>query len=191
MGASSTRSSRTRIAEADEFYATVTPADLSPDATQCDAAGLRRTAVVEAVLPLRGARLAERRSRAPAAAASAQERPQSRVDAPLQRRRDLHAGQVGVSVVRRVGPGIPLRAARAGRFGVRQGATHADAARMVHASERAAAGLRVGVRRRQSAGACVGGVARLQDREEAPRRGRPRLSWSASSTSCCSISPGG
>ncbi len=31
-------------------------------------------------------------------------RPQPRVDSPLQRRRHLHAGQVGISVVRRLGP---------------------------------------------------------------------------------------
>ena len=43
-------------------------------------------------------------------------------------------------------------------------------ARVVHASERADAGLRMGVRRRQSAGARLGRVARLQDRQEAPRR---------------------
>ena len=41
------------------------------------------------------------------------------------------------------------------------------------------------LRRREPAGARLGGVARLQDREEAPRRGRPRSSSSASSTSCC------
>ena len=67
----------------------------------------------------------------------------------------------------------------------------ADAARVVHAPERAAAGVRVGVRRRQPAGARLGRVARLQDREEAARRRRPRSSSSASSTSCCSTSRGG
>ena len=39
--------------------------------------------------------------------------------------------------------------------------------RMVHASERPAAGLRMGVRRRQSAGACLGHLARLPDRPQA------------------------
>ena len=95
-------------------------------------------ALVEAVLSLRRARLAEGRSGAPPPPAERLRRPQSRVDAPLQRRRHLHAGQVGISLVRRVGPGVPLRAAGAGRSRVRQAAAHADAARMVHASERAA-----------------------------------------------------
>ena len=137
-------------------------------------------------------RLARRRSRR-----SRRRRPSActgrnqRLAAPLQRRRHLDAGQVGVSVVRGLGPGVPLRPARAGRPRLRQGAARAAAARMVHAPERAAAGLRVGVRRRQSAGARLGGVARLQDREEAARRRRPRCSSSASSRSCCSTSPGG
>ena len=106
-------------------------------------------------------------------------------DAPLQRRRHLDAGQVGVPVVRRLGPGLPLRAAGAGRSGLRQGAARADAARVVHAPERPAAGLRVGVRRRQSAGARLGGVARLQDRAEAHAVRATACSSSASFTSCC------
>ena len=48
-----------------------------------------------------------------------------------------------------------------------------------------------GIRRRQSAGARLGRLARLQDRAEAHGQGRPARSWSACSTSCCSISPGG
>ena len=48
-----------------------------------------------------------------------------------------------------------------------------DAARMVHAPERPDSCVRVGVWRRQSAGARVGRVAGLQDREEAPRQRRP------------------
>ena len=50
-------------------------------------------------------------------------------------------------------------------------------ARVVSAPQRPAAGLRVGIRRRQSSRACLGGLARLQDREK--RRGgsaRPRFS---------------
>ena len=60
-------------------------------------------------------------------------RPQPRLDASLQRRRHLDAGQVGVPVVRGVGSRVPLRPAGAGRLRVRQGAADADAARVVHA----------------------------------------------------------
>ena len=105
-----------------------------------------------------------------------QARPQPRLDAPLQRRRHLDAGQVGVSLVRRLGPGLPLHPARAGRPGLRQGAAHAAAARVVHAPERPAPGLRVGLRRRQPAGPRLGRVARLQDRASKRRGdGRPRV----------------
>ena len=51
-----------------------------------------------------------------------------------------------------------------------------DAARVVHASQRTDSRLRVGVRRRESSGACLGRLARLQDRQEAPRQRRPRVS---------------
>ena len=104
------------------------------------------------------------------------QRPQPRVDAPLQRRRHLDAGQVGVPVVRRLGPRVPLRPARAGRFRVRQGAARAAAARVVHAPERAAAGLRVGLRRRQPAGARLGGAgASTRSTQKRTRHGRSRV----------------
>ena len=46
---------------------------------------------------------------------------------------------------------------------------------MVHASERPIARLRMGLWRCQSAGACLGRLAGLQDREEAPGRGRSQF----------------
>src|SRR5215469_17551908 len=64
--------------------------------------------------------------------------------APQQRRRDLHAGPVGVPLVRRVGPGLPLRPDRPRRPGVRQEPADPDAARVVHAPEWADPGVRVG-----------------------------------------------
>ena len=48
--------------------------------------------------------------------------------------------------------------------------------RVVHASQRPAACLRVGLRRRQSAGPCLGGLACLQSRDETARRRRPQIS---------------
>ena len=47
------------------------------------------------------------------------------------------------------------------------------------------------LRRCESAGARLGGVARLQDRQEAHAASATARSWSASFTSCCSTSPGG
>ncbi len=69
-------------------------------------AGVRRFAVQQAVLPLRGEELARRRSRAARASREPQARPQPRVAAPVQSRRDLDARQVGVSLVRRLGPRV-------------------------------------------------------------------------------------
>ena len=86
----------------------------------------------------------------------AQGRPAQRSLAPhVQRRRDLHARQVGISLVRGVGPGLPCAGADARRSRLRQAATEADAARAVHAPQRPDPGLRVELRRRQPAGACL------------------------------------
>ena len=98
-----------RREEADEFYDAVLPATPVRRRAAGGAAGLRRHAVVEAVLPLRRHRLAGRRPGRAAAARDAAERAQPRVAALLHSRRDLDARQVGVSLVRLLGPGVSLR----------------------------------------------------------------------------------
>jgi len=55
------------------------------------------------------------------------------------------ARQVGVSMVRRLGSGLPLRSFCTGRSGVCQRAIGADDARVVHAPQRTNPGLRMGV----------------------------------------------
>ena len=101
----------------------------------------------------------------------------TRLAAPRLVRRALDAGSVGVPVVRRLGPGIPLRAVGAPRSGVREVPGARAAARVVPAPQRRPAGLRVELRRRQPAGARDGGAARLQDRRRhrsrVPRAGLP------------------
>ena len=87
-------------------------------------------------------------------------------------RRDLHAGRVGVPLVRRLGSGLSRDPAGACRPGFRQGTAGADVPGMVDAPERPVAGLRMGVRRRQPAGARLGGLACLPDRR-LPRPGIP------------------
>ncbi len=89
------------------------PSALSADEQQRHAAGVRRDALVEAVLQVRRAPLARRRprsSRRPRP--SAADGPQRRLAARLQRRRPLDAGHLGVPVVRGLGPRVPLRRAR-------------------------------------------------------------------------------
>ena len=120
--------------------------------------------------------LAGRRSGPAAPAARAQAGPQPRLAAPRRRRRAVDAGQVGVPVVRRLGHGVPCRRVRADRSGFRQGAAAAADARVVHAPERPDPGLRVEVRRRESAGARLGGLRVYQIEEKFDGRARPRLS---------------
>ena len=180
-------SSRRASAEADAFYATGFGAErLSRRRAPRPAPGVRRAALEQAVLPLRRRAVAGRRSGRTRRRPRAQARPQRRLAAPQQRRRHLDARHVGVPLVRRLGPGLPLHPA--GAWSIPSSPSdqlHADAARVVHAPQRPAAGLRVGVRRRQPAGARLGGLARLQDRA-ARRPAWPTATfWSASSTSCC------
>ena len=90
-------------------------------------------------------------------------------------------------MVRGLGPRVSLRHAQPRRPGVRQSAAAPDHARVVHAPERPAARVRVGLRRRQPAGARARGAGRVPQR----RRHATSTGWSGSSTSCCSASPGG
>ena len=143
---------------------------------QRPAPGVRRHAVEQAVLPLHGRALARGRPGRAAAAGVALEGPQPRLVAHVGGRRAVDARQVGVPVVRGVGHGVPHDPVRDDRPRLREGAAHPAHARVVHASERADPGVRVGVLRRQSAGARVGGDARLPDRGEVLRPHRPRVS---------------
>ena len=158
FGAASTRSSRIGSREADEFYdGAHSPEPHRHDERARRAPGVRRPALDQAVLSLRRQGLAGRRSRRSRASAEvATQRPQQRLDASLQPRRDLDAGQVGVSLVRGVGPRVSHDPVRAHRSGLRQGAARAVPARVVHAPQRAAARVRVGVLRRESAGPRLG-----------------------------------
>ena len=133
------RPSRRRIAEADEFYRAARRRRGVRRRAAGAASGIRRPAVEQAVLSLRRAPLADRRSGAAAAAAGTLARAKSHVDAPQQPRRDLDARHMGVSLVRGVGSRLPRHSAGDDRSAVREGSARAAAARMVHAPERPAA----------------------------------------------------
>ena len=120
--------------------------------------------------------MAERRSAAAAAARKPQARPQLRLASPGRCRHHVHAGQMGISLVRGLGPRLPLRHAVLDRSRVRQGAARAAVPRMADESERRTAGLRMGVRRRQPARARLGGHAGVRERPRSERRPRrPRF----------------
>ena len=106
-------------------------------------------------------RLAQGRSHAAHAGSRALPGTQPRVDVPLQFGRHFHAGQVGVSVVRRVGSRVSLRGDGARRSGFRQGTARPLPARMVHASQRTIARVRMEFFRRESARARLGRMARV------------------------------
>ena len=73
-----------------------------------------------------------------AAAEGAAQRPQRRLAAPLQPRRRLDAGQVGVPVVRRLGPGLPhVSRSRASTRDFAKDAAAAVPARVVHGTRTA------------------------------------------------------
>ena len=115
--------------------------------------------------------LAGRRPDPAGPAAGARDRPQ-RALAQLRRlRHHVDAGQVGVPLVRRLGPGLPLRGPGPRRPGVRQVPADPAVPGVVPAPERGAARLRVGLRRRQPAGAGLGGAGGVRHR----RRHGPRL----------------
>ena len=93
----------------------------------------------------------------------------------VQRRRHLDAGQVGVSLVRGLGPRLPRARPDARRSRFRQAATEADAARALHAPQRPDSGLRVELRRRQPAGPRLVHHLHLPPGEGADGRGRQGL----------------
>ena len=179
---------RDREREADAFYADAHAARRSRGRGAGPAPGLRRDAVVQAVLPLRRRPLAGRRPGQPAAAARALARAATRVEAPEQPRRASRCPTSGST------PGTPPGTwpSTASRSPTSTPSSPRTSCilllpRVVHAPQRPAPRLRVGVRRRQPAGARVGGAAGVRDR----RRRRTTTSSSGCCTSCCSTSPGG
>ncbi len=160
-----------RRKEADEFYAELTPPDRSADeaAVMRQAfAGMLWSKQLYAYDVQRWLDGDPTQPVPPAARLS-------RTQLPLAElrlvRHHVDARQVGVPVVRGVGPRLPLRRAGPRRPGVRQVPAAADLPGVVPAPERCPARLRVGLRRRQPAGAGVGGARGVRHR----RRPRPRL----------------
>ncbi len=141
---------------------------------QRDAPGDRRHAVVQAVLLLRCRHVAHGARRRPVQP-EAESLPQRPLAPHAQRRHHLDARQVGIPLVRGLGPGLPRPRPEPGRRGFRQAPTGPDARGSVPPPERAAARLRVELRRRESPGACLGHDLHLPPRKGPPRRGRPRL----------------
>ena len=138
-----------------------------------DAAGPGGDALVQAVLPLRRRQVAGG-ARVRPVQADAEGRPAQRALAPhVQRRRHLDARQVGIPLVRGLGPRLPRPRPDARRPRFRQAPAQADAARAVHAPQRPDPGLRVEFRRRQPAGPRLVDHLHLPPRSGGARRGGP------------------
>src|SRR5216683_1754306 len=95
-------------------------------------------------------------------------------DEVLGARRHLHAGQVGVPLVRGLGSRLPHLAVRLPRPGLRARPAPAHAARVVHGPVRPARRVRVRLRRREPAGPRLG-VPEAVDLRNGAGRGRRRL----------------
>ncbi len=124
--------------EADEFYAELTPAGDVRRRGARAAPGARRDALEQAALLLRRRALARRRPDAADAAGVAPRRAQRALEDLRRLRHHVDARQVGVPVVRRVGPRVPLRRARARRPGLREVPADPALPRVVPAPERRA-----------------------------------------------------
>ena len=108
----STRRFAARLADADEFYDRITPPLAERGRAAGPPPGARRDALDEAVLPLRRGHVAQGARGAPARRGRKAEGAERRVVPHVQRRHHLHARQVGVPLVRRLGPGVPHDRAR-------------------------------------------------------------------------------
>ena len=170
--AASTRCCEARRKEADEFYAAVIPPSLDADEANVMRQALAGMLWSKQFYHYDVDKWLEERGSDPFKAtrkAGAAQRP---LAPHVQRRRHLDAGQVGVSLVRGLGPRLPRPRPDARRSGLRQAAAQADAARAVHAPQWPDPGLRVELRRRQPAGPRLGHHLHLPPGEGAEGRGR-------------------
>ena len=110
--------------------------------------------------------MAEGAPGAPARRRQGRHRPQRRVVPHAERRRYLHARQVGVPLVRRLGPGLPHDRAVARGLRLRQRAAPPDAPEPLQPPQRTDAGVRVELQRREPPGPRLGDDLPLQVREE-------------------------
>ena len=171
-----------RRAEADEFYDAITPPAVSDDAKAVMRQALAGMLWSKQCYYFDVDRWLRERRAHPLRAPMRRGQPQRVVVPHVQPGRRVHAGQVGVPLVRRMGPGLPLHPAGHGRPGLRQEPDRPDAVPGVPAPERADARLRVELRRREPPG------ARLRHAVPAEPGSRTSARWTC--PSCRSASPG-
>ena len=166
---------KSRIADADEFYARITPHALSEDERRVHRQALAGMLWGKQFYYFDLERWLQRAQEPSAARGAPARHAQQGMVSHAERRCDLHAGQVGVSVVRGLGSGVPHHRAVAGGFRVRQGAAPADAAEYICPPQRANARVRVELRRCESRRCTRGRRSTLQVERTLGRADRP--SW--------------
>ena len=130
----------------------------------------------QAVLPLRRGHLAQGARRAPARRQAVTQGAQRRVVPHVQRRRHLHAGQVGVPLVRGVGSRVPHASrSRSSTSTSPRSSSLLMLREPVRAPERPDPRLRVELQRREPAGARLGHALPLQVRARSRPRGHQVL----------------
>ena len=165
IGGDFTRVVAQRRGEADEFYGELTPAQASDD----EAAVMRQAFAgmlwSKQFYNYDVARWLDGDPALPTFASGATPAgPQRKVAQLPGIRRDVDARHLGVPLVCRLGLGISLRCAGAHRSLVRQVPAVAAVPGVVSAPHRGGAGVRMGLFRRQSTGACVGGAGSVRHR---------------------------
>ena len=161
-----------RLQEADEFYRSVTPPSVSPDA-----ANVMRQAIAGMLWSKQfyffdGDQWLDEHHANPLQPGS-RELPEPGVVPHGERGHHLHARQVGVPLVRGLGPGLPHAAARHRGPRLRQAADGTDAPRGLPAPQRPDARLRVELQRRESPGSRLGDPVPAPHRAGPARRNRP------------------
>lgn len=129
---------RTRRAEADEFYADLTPMAASPDEAMVMRQAFAGMLWSKQLYYYDVARWLDGDPGQPVPLGLAAHRAQSPMAQFQRLRRDVDAGQVGVPLVRLLGPRLPLHRARACRPGVCEESVAAGVSRVVPAPERRA-----------------------------------------------------
>ena len=111
---------QSRLKEADEFYTTVIPPSLNPDAASVMRQALAGMLWSKQFFFYDVGKWLKQHGIQPVQSQSTFH-PQRPLGTHGQRRRDLHARQMGISLVRRLGPGLPCHGPYAGGCGLRQG----------------------------------------------------------------------
>ena len=155
-----------RLREADEFYRSVTPPSVSEDAANVMRQALAGMLWSKQFFFFDGDNWLDEHNSNPLHKGFRQ-CPELGVVPHAERGHHLHARQVGVPLVRGLGPGLPHAAALHCRSRLRQGADATDAQKRLPAPQRPDARLRVELQRREPPG------PRLRDPLPAPHRTGP------------------